>query len=42
MLQMKKQFPLLVMLLTASVLCNAQLRVGDTVPEIELPDKRTV
>lgn len=39
MLQMKKQL-LLVMLLTAPVLCNAQLRVGDTVPEIELPNTK--
>lgn len=39
MLQMKKHL-LLVMLLTASVLCNGQLRVGDTVPEIELPNTK--
>jgi len=39
MLQMKKQL-LLVMLLTAPVLCNAQLRVGDAVPEIELPNTK--
>ncbi|HNU87189.1 MAG TPA: TlpA disulfide reductase family protein [Ferruginibacter sp.] len=36
---MKKQL-LLVMLLTAPVLCNAQLRVGDAVPEIELPNTK--
>ncbi len=39
MLQMKKHL-LLTILLTASVLCNAQLRIGDAVPEIELPNTK--
>lgn len=39
MLQMKKHL-LLAALLTVSVFCNAQLRIGDTVPEIELPNTK--
>lgn len=39
MLQMKKHF-LVAVLLTVSVLGKAQLRIGDAVPEIELPDTK--
>lgn len=34
---MKKSFLVFIVLMT-SVLCSAQLRIGDTVPEIELPN----
>lgn len=39
MLQMKKHL-LSAILLVGSVLCNAQLRIGDAVPEIELPNTK--